>query len=193
MLVRFRSPRRCPWGSSSHRTPCRALHSHLRRGRAAAPSCGRRVCADRRLGVPADRPALPLNRKFHLYLAWQADGLHNALDDQVDSARHALNNSSIGSPRRIRSKTLFLAVAPGLLFAAGEGAAKTVGTACISKAGEVYALAPYRSAPRMSCLDGDETVRLSLEQPDTAFAKKRHTIGPTRTPSWRACSSTRNS
>ena len=115
---------------------------------------------------------------LHLYLAWQADGLHNALDDEVDSARHALNNSSIGSPRRIRSKILFLAVAPGLLFAAGEGAAKTVGTACMYKTGEVYALAPYRSAPRQGCLEGDETVRLSLDQPDTAFAKKRHTIGP---------------
>jgi hypothetical protein len=72
----------------------------------------------------------------------------------------------------------FFASLAGLVLMAREAVPETIGTACLAKSGEVYALAPYRSAPRTSCLDGDDTVRLSLEQPDTAFAKKRHTIGP---------------
>jgi hypothetical protein len=73
---------------------------------------------------------------------------------------------------------LFLATLAGLIITARGAAPETLGTACMSKSGEVYALAPYRSAPRNSCLEGDETVRLSLHQPNTAFAKRRNTIGP---------------
>lgn len=72
----------------------------------------------------------------------------------------------------------FFASLAGMVIMAREAVSETIGTACLAKSGEVYALAPYRSAPRETCFEGDETVRLSLHQPNTAFAKKRNTIGP---------------
>ena len=68
---------------------------------------------------------------------------------------------------------VFFATLAGLIITAREAAPETLGTACMSKSGDVYALAPYRSAPQKSCFEGDETVRLSLHQPNTAFAKRR--------------------
>ncbi len=76
-----------------------------------------------------------------------------------------------------KSAAVFASLA-GMVIMANDAVSETIGTACMDKTGEVYALAPYRSAPRQGCLEGDETVRLSLHQPNTAFAKKRNTIGP---------------
>jgi hypothetical protein len=70
----------------------------------------------------------------------------------------------------------FLASLAGMAIMAHDAVAETIGTACLAKSGEVYALAPYRSAPRKSCFEGDETVRLSLHQPNTAFAKRSASI-----------------
>jgi hypothetical protein len=67
----------------------------------------------------------------------------------------------------------------GLIITVGEAAGESVGTACLSEAsGEVYALAPYRSVPSEQCHTGDQTVRLSLHQPDTAFAKRNASVDP---------------
>jgi hypothetical protein len=51
--------------------------------------------------------------------------------------------------------------------------AETVGTGCLAKlGGEIYNLAPYRSAPSKNCRNGDQKIRLSFHQPSTAFAKR---------------------
>lgn len=74
-----------------------------------------------------------------------------------------------------------LAPVAGLIIT-GEAAGETVGTACLSKAsGEVYALAPYRSIPGGECHAGDQTVRLSVHQPSTAFAKRNASVDPNAT------------
>jgi hypothetical protein len=65
----------------------------------------------------------------------------------------------------------------GMIVIGGEAAAETVETGCLSKpTGEIYALAPYRSAPSKKCREGEPTVRVSLHQPSTAFAKRSRTI-----------------
>jgi hypothetical protein len=71
-----------------------------------------------------------------------------------------------------RSPVLFLAAA-AFCLAALPANAETIGTGCVAKAGgEIYRFAPYRSSPSGKCRTGDERVRLRMDQPFTAIAKR---------------------
>ena len=64
-------------------------------------------------------------------------------------------------------------IAPALLAYEPTAVAETIGTACLDATGRIYNLSPFRSAPHPACQAGDKTVRFSLQQPDTQFAKRQ--------------------
>jgi hypothetical protein len=65
------------------------------------------------------------------------------------------------------------ALALALLAYEPTAMAETIGTACLDATGRIYRLSPFRSAPHPACRSGDRTVRFSLHQPNTKFAKRQ--------------------